>query len=39
VRLAGSQKVVALARTNKDQWLMDSADIIVTESACVDASN
>ncbi len=39
VRLAGTQKVVALARTNTDRWLVDSADIIVTESACVDASN
>jgi sulfur-oxidizing protein SoxY len=39
VRLAGTQKVVALAHTNTGQWLIDSADIIVTESACVDASN
>jgi sulfur-oxidizing protein SoxY len=39
VRLAGSQKVFALARTNENLWLVDSADIIVTESACVDASN
>ena len=39
VRLAGTQKVVALARTNKETWLIDSAEIIVTESACVDATN
>ena len=39
VRLAGSQKVFALARTNENLWLVDSADIIVTESACVDASS
>ena len=39
VRLAGTQKVLALAHTNTGQWLIDSADIIVTESACVDASN
>lgn len=38
LRLAGSQKVVALARLSDGSFRWRQADIIVTESACVDGS-
>jgi sulfur-oxidizing protein SoxY len=38
LRLAGSQKVVALARLSDGSFLWRQADVIVTESACVDGS-
>lgn len=38
LRLAGSQKVVALARLSDDSFRWQQADVIVTESACVDGS-
>lgn len=38
VRLAGSQVVVALARMSNGEFRYTKMDIIVTESACVDAS-
>ncbi len=38
VRLAGSQKILAVARTNQGEWFFDEAQVVVTESACVDAS-
>jgi sulfur-oxidizing protein SoxY len=38
VRLAGSQAVVALARLSTGEFRYGQMDIIVTESACVDAS-
>jgi sulfur-oxidizing protein SoxY len=38
VRLAGSQTVVALARLSSGEFRFGQMDIIVTESACVDAS-
>jgi sulfur-oxidizing protein SoxY len=38
VRLAGSQKIMAVAKTNNGQWFFDEAQVQVTESACVDAS-
>lgn len=38
LRLAGSQKVVALARLSDDTYRWRQADVIVTESACVDGS-
>jgi sulfur-oxidizing protein SoxY len=38
VRLAGTQVVVALARLSNGQFRYGQLDIIVTESACVDAS-
>jgi sulfur-oxidizing protein SoxY len=38
VRLAGTQAVVALARLSTGEFRYGQADIIVTESACVDAS-
>lgn len=38
LRLAGSQKVVALARMSDDTYRWRQADVIVTESACVDGS-
>lgn len=38
LRLAGSQKVVALARMSDDSYRWQQADVIVTESACVDGS-
>jgi sulfur-oxidizing protein SoxY len=38
VRLAGSQVVVALARLSNGEFRYGQMDIIVTESACVDAS-
>jgi sulfur-oxidizing protein SoxY len=38
VRLAGTQDVVALARLSNGEFRYDLMEIIVTESACVDAS-
>jgi sulfur-oxidizing protein SoxY len=38
VRLAGTQAVVALARLSNGEFRYGQADIIITESACVDAS-
>jgi sulfur-oxidizing protein SoxY len=38
VRLAGTQTVVALARLSNGEFRYDTFDMIVTESACVDAS-
>lgn len=38
VRLAGSQAIVALARLSNGEFRYAQTDIIVTESACVDAS-
>lgn len=38
VRLAGTQEVVALARLSSGEFRYGQMEIIVTESACVDAS-
>ena len=38
VRLAGNQEVLALARLTNGQFRYKQMEIIVTESACVDAS-
>ena len=38
LRLAGSQKVVALARLSDGSFRWRHADVIVTESACVDGT-
>ena len=38
VRLAGTQVVVAMARLSSGEFRYGQLDIIVTESACVDAS-
>jgi sulfur-oxidizing protein SoxY len=38
VRLAGTQEVVALARLSNGEFRYERMEIIVTESACVDAS-
>ena len=38
VRLAGSQQLLALARLSDGQFRYAAAEVIVTESACVDAS-
>lgn len=38
LRLAGSQKVVALAQLSDGSFRWRQADVIVTESACVDGS-
>jgi sulfur-oxidizing protein SoxY len=38
VRLAGTQEVVALARLSNGEFRYKQLEIIVTESACVDAS-
>ena len=38
LRLAGSQLVVALARRSDGSFCYQSADVVVTESACVDGS-
>ncbi len=38
LRLAGSQKVVALARLSDGSFRWQQADVIVTESACVDGT-
>ena len=38
IRLAGSQMVLALARMSDGRCCYDLADVIVTESACVDGS-
>jgi sulfur-oxidizing protein SoxY len=38
IRLAGTQDVVALARFSNGEFRFNQMEIIVTESACVDAS-
>jgi sulfur-oxidizing protein SoxY len=38
VRLAGTQEVIALARLSNGEFRYKQMEIIVTESACVDAS-
>ena len=38
VRLAGTQDVVALARLSNGEFRYSQMEIVVTESACVDAS-
>ena len=38
LRLAGTQAVVALARLSNGEFRYGQSDIIITESACVDAS-
>jgi len=38
VRLAGTQEIVALARLSNGEYRYKQMEIIVTESACVDAS-
>jgi sulfur-oxidizing protein SoxY len=38
IRLAGTQEVVALARLSNGEFRYKDMEIIVTESACVDAS-
>jgi sulfur-oxidizing protein SoxY len=38
LRLAGSQKVVALARRSDGSFVWQQTDVIVTESACVDGT-
>ena len=38
LRLAGTQQVVALARLSNGEFRYGQMDIIVTESACIDAS-
>ena len=38
VRLAGTQEVVALARLSNGEFRYSQMEIVVTESACVDAS-
>lgn len=38
VRLAGSQQLVALARLSDGEFRYATAEVIVTESACLDAS-
>ena len=38
LRLAGTQQVVALARLSSGEFRYGQMEIIVTESACVDAS-
>ncbi|MEI6549909.1 MAG: thiosulfate oxidation carrier protein SoxY [Betaproteobacteria bacterium] len=38
IRLAGTQEVVALARLSNGEFRYKQMEIIVTESACVDAS-
>lgn len=37
VRLAGTQEVVALARLSSGEFLYAQAEVVVTESACLDA--
>jgi len=38
VRLAGSQRVVALAEMSGGSWWMETADVVVTLSACIDGT-
>ena len=38
VRLAGTQQLLALARLSDGQFRYAAAEVVVTESACVDAS-
>ena len=37
VRLAGTQAVVALARLSNGEFLVAQTEVVVTESACLDA--
>ena len=37
VRLAGTQEVVALARLSNGEFLYEQTEVVVTESACLDA--
>jgi sulfur-oxidizing protein SoxY len=39
LRLAGSQKVMALAKMSNADWHYHMVEVIATESACVDASD
>ena len=38
VRLAGTQQVVALARLSNGEFRFNTTEVVITESACVDAS-
>ena len=38
IRLAGSQRVVALAGMSDGSYWMDTADVVVTLSACIDGT-
>jgi len=38
VRLSGSQTVFALAEWSDGSWWLDTSDVEVTESACLDQS-
>ena len=38
VRLAGSQRVIALAQMSDGSWWLDTADVVVTLSACLDGT-
>jgi sulfur-oxidizing protein SoxY len=38
VRLAGTQQVVALARLSNGEFRYQQMEVVITESACVDAS-
>ena len=38
IRLAGTQQVVALARLSNGDFLIAQAEVVVTESACLDMS-
>jgi hypothetical protein len=38
VRLAGTQELVALARLSNGEFRYNQMEVVVTESACVDAS-
>jgi len=38
VRLAGSQRVLALAQLSDGSWWSGGAEVEVTESACLDAT-
>jgi sulfur-oxidizing protein SoxY len=38
VRLAGSQRIVALAEMSDGSYWMDTADVVVTLSACLDGA-
>jgi len=38
MRLAGTQKVVALARLTGNRWLLSDYEVLVTSAACLDES-
>lgn len=38
MRLAGTQKVVALARLSGNRWLVSDFEVLVTSAACLDES-